>query len=173
MEHQIRAKKIEYGKSILKLELTKLVFLCIFFLCIHQFAAFCYGFLLLTPLRLSSGGLHFKNNKACFCFSFLFFATLVFLLQHIEPPYFVPVLFGAGAVFALFSPAKNIQKPIGTRKYTRLKLYSMCIFLLISGLTYLMYYCNHIQFGNIGFWILILQTLQLLIAAIKNRKAGT
>lgn len=164
--------KIEYAKALLKTELSKFIFLAIFFSFAHQGLRFLYALLLFTLVRLDSGGIHFKSNKVCFFFSFLFFSSLLFFLKEL-PPYHHLFVLGAICIFPIFAPVRNRQRPIQSQmQFIKLKLRVSCYAVLVAAVIFYMAYNGHDQLAIIGFWVLILQALQIVIASAINYTKG-
>lgn len=166
MENIERKLKIEYGKKLLKSEVPKLLILILFFISVSKFKEFIFALLVLLPLRLYTGGLHFKSSKVCFFFSFFFFALIIFILSDVMLSNYFEITIVSTILFICLSPVRNSKRPYGDAHYIRLKKCSSCLCLIMVLFILFLLKSKFYLFGIIGFWIFTLQTLQLVIAAV-------
>lgn len=151
---------------LLKVEIPKFCCLFLFFLCSNKLADFLFALLLFLPLRLCAGGLHFKSNKMCFLISFLFFVTVLILLQGIRLPFYLLYLIGSTILAVWLSPVYNRYRPYSKTQYRKLKAYSACLCVIEATTIALFFHLGADKYGIIGFWIYIFHTVQLVIATI-------
>lgn len=155
--------QLKYTFTVLFSELSK--FVIIAFLFRNHFAIYLYAAVLLSILRLSSGGLHAKTYWGCLLMSFLFFYAPICLLPHIEISkiWMAALILGCAAAIGLIGPVESVyRKPPTDSMKKRLVAQS-----LIAVFIHLILFCLYSnEMFIVGSWVIILQTAQLVIAKI-------
>lgn len=160
---------IRYGIQTLWGELSKCMIMFIYFHTINQTLEFFVGSFILLLLRRNTGGLHMKHYWSCFFFSFLFMNAAVLLL-----PAAITVTKAEICFLTLFCTVitwrigpvhvKFLKNPnnLLIKKGRRC---AICILFLYWTIAILSPVSKHLV---IGFWVILLQTIQLMIAKYKE-----
>lgn len=145
---------------------SKFCILLIFFSFFHLFKDFCMCIVFLLSLRNFWGGLHFKHYMSCFAFTFAFtgagiaLSNLVVLDNRLE----ICLLIVTIAVSAVIAPVTSQSRPALSKKQSC--IYHCC------GLAVLLFYFvlflvnPTFSYRNLCFWVILLQTLQLIAAKL-------
>jgi len=163
---QIRVLK--YFFQTIFAEISKFLIMCIYFSLCGNLHEYIFGVLVLSFLRLSSGGLHRKTYWGCFLYSFLYlFACIqilprINLLGHIQTILLILAVFIGWRVGSVPSPLK---------RHVTSKQRQRCHLFFVIGLScYIFFSITFFRdsiYRNIGFWIIVIHIIQLIIA--KNR----
>ncbi|MCM1236397.1 MAG: accessory gene regulator B family protein [Ruminococcus flavefaciens] len=148
---------------------SKFLILLIFFNLFHLGREFCMGILFLLSLRNFFGGLHFNHYTSCFAFTFAFSSAgialshLVLLDKQLQTGLLLIIVL----VSANIKPVVSANRPpLSVRQE---KIYHAC------GMTVLLIYfvlfltLQTFPYRNICFWVIILQTLQLVAAKLSTK----
>ena len=92
--------QLKYTFTILFSELSKFVLISFFYR--NQLGVYLYALILLSVLRLSTGGLHAKTYWGCFLMSFIFFWLAIKLLPQIDVPKVVMVILIISGMAAIY-----------------------------------------------------------------------
>lgn len=164
-------KAIYWGLRIFGTELSKMIILLLFFLPFHKIPEFLFCALSLYPVRSNMGGLHFKTYQGCLFVSILLFAAAVFVLPASLPltRYEGLLLLLICMLVNLFTrPVINPTRPALTKeKIAQTKRRIGVFFTAYIIAAYLFY--NH--YFLCGTWMVAEQTLQLMVASMKERGA--
>lgn len=166
-------KKYIYTKYVMKLYLydfSKLILLMVFFLCYKKVDMFLYSYLLLFKLRTSAGGLHFKKYLSCLIFSTLYFYVNVLFLGNINVCIEASIIIYGLCCFIIFKigPIHSSTKPILTQKQKdmfRKKSLSSAVY--CSSLNIII---HETKYSNVGFWAVVLFTMQLTASFIIRKR---
>lgn len=165
--------KIKFGYDLVKNEFMKFVIFTLFFLVTGKLSLYLFALALFIPIRIFSGGMHMKSNRACGLVSFVFLILAIYILPLIPATFNVSILIMSLSfmTLALLSPFSSPKKPIASKeKYYRFKIisivFSIAAYIIIIGC---FYYGAYI-YASTGMWILSLQALQLAAAHILKRK---
>lgn len=149
---------------------SKFLLFLLFFLFINRLDMYIYAFIIMLPLRLTSGGLHFKHYWSCLLFSFGYMLLVTVPLATVRLPYGVSIIMlllciivngSIGPICSASRPALPQQEIILARqKAIMLTVYATILTILFWETT----------LAPVGFWSIILHSLQLLIGnMIKKR----
>ncbi|MBQ7943930.1 MAG: accessory gene regulator B family protein [Lachnospiraceae bacterium] len=149
---------------------SKFLLFLLFFLFINRLDMYIYAFIIMLPLRLTSGGLHFKHYWSCLLFSFGYMLLATVPLATVRLPYGVSIIMlllcivingSIGPICSASRPALPQQEIILARKKAiMLTVYATILTILFWDTT----------LAPVGFWSIILHSLQLLIGnMIKKR----
>jgi accessory gene regulator B len=167
--NELDSLKIRYAIASLKSELTKTILFIIIFYLLGSLNAFLFTMLLIVPVRVFTGGLHFKTDIGCFLSSLSFFLLSVLILPQVPLSaitYQVILLISAVCIW-LCPLAPSSKRPIKKadrylfNKYLSV-LYSVgyvIIFLFVLYDQYLI---------RCGIWAFCLQALQLLLLGMNQ-----
>ena len=122
----------------------------------------------LLPLRITSGGLHFKHYWSCFLMSFAFVATCILLPQVCCPnkwiaEFFMLICLLLHHYIAPVTSCYREDAPEHVVKKCKLKSFVVIFFLMllinVTGMCYYIACC---------FWTVILQSVQLVAAYMRK-----
>lgn len=162
--------KIKYVVVTILSELSKILLIGLFFLYSQNLTVFIVAAFVLCLLRISTGGLHFKHYFSCFLASFILFYVGIFILNNIQFTKFVQLLALLPCIIINYycAPVVSSFRPVPDGiKVRRAKKQSIAI---ITVFAILLYIVPHNQYMNIGFWMIILQSIQLFAAKILKRR---
>ena len=153
--------QLKYTFTILFSELSKFVMIALFYH--NRFSVYLYAAILLSLLRLSTGGLHVKTYWGCFAASFAFFyLSISFLPQfHVSKIVLAVLIIGCMIAIYLIGPVASVFRtpPEGSMK-KRLVVQSLIVVFI-----HLILFCTFDSvYFTVGSWIIILQTMQLVVA---------
>ena len=161
-------EKMHFTISVFKCEGSKLIILAIVFAVLGLFREYAVLMLTLIPIRMFSGGIHFDHYSSCFVFTTLF-SVLPMLLTGITPPHSVQV-----AVMAVSIGITYLIGPVTSKKRPPIKYGRYRAFRLIStGVVFVWFFIfafvRTFPFQNLCFWVIALQTVQLICAKIARK----
>ena len=153
--------QLRYTFTIIFSEVSKFIILLLIF---HgQPAAFLYSFILLGILRLSVGGMHAKTYWGCFFASLTFFYAALILLPQFRVTKTALFLLLVGCMLitcktgAVSSPLRREPGPDKKKRLVQQSLFTIFMHLILIVLF-------DDKLFTAGSWIVILQTIQLVIS---------
>lgn len=161
-------KVMDYCIKTCLSEISKFIFMGIFFSCFSAFHYYLYATLILWILRFCSGGLHCKTYIGCLLFSLTYLILCILLLpRFILSTFWTLVLLLMCIVTAYFiAPVPSIYRqhitPIRRKQY---RTY-LIIFLFIHFIFTFIFPQN--QYLSVGFWVIMIHMIQLSIAYTKE-----
>lgn len=148
-------------------EISKLLLMCLLF---HRhLSAFFFALLIMLFLRSSTGGLHFYTYISCLLTSicYLWLATALLPCLHLPASMQTLLLLAAILICYFVGPVVSKYRPAPSpQHFRRCRNISCCFMFLFSLLLYIM---PDNPYMIIGFWIIILHSLQLLAAKIRTK----
>lgn len=156
--------KIKYVVQLIVGDLSKLLLMFVIFGFAGFWLEFLYAAIALSFFRVFTGGLHFKTYMGCFFFSILFFVAIIYL-NHFVPLVNQSVINLAllnTTIMILLSPMQSVTRPLPTKRKTILFKLIACMFILIHSIGFIA--SNQHPYFNISIWVILLQSIQLLIA---------
>ncbi len=163
--------KIRYALAVLKSELLKTTILICIFALIDQLEPFLAVMLLILPIRLSTGGVHFQKNIPCFLFSLGYFISAICVLPALQ---FEKLTYSILLVVSIFiicicPLAPSEQRPIISRKkYLQNKYFSLLYLVIFTLILLVFIKSQEIIIMNI--WALFLHAIELLFLKLHKRK---
>ena len=162
---------IRYGIEAVLGEISKCLLMLAYFHILGYTLEFLVGLTILLLLRRNTGGLHMKHYWSCFLFTFVFMNIAILILPAfvtISKVEMCLILLLCIVITLQIGPvhAKFIKNPNELLiKKSKLQVsYILTIYLVITiFLPINKYLC-------IGFWVILLQTIQLIIAKNKEVK---
>lgn len=148
-------------------EISKLLIMGIFFR--NELDIFCAAIITLWLLRISTGGIHCKTYISCFLLSFtyMFISIRLLPLIPINKLFQMILLFVCIQVNYRIGPVtSDIHLPL-TQKY--IKKGRLNAFVIIFFFLVITYIIPENKYITACFWIIILHTLQLIIAKIRKK----
>ena len=162
---------LKYVFTVFFGELGKIVAIgCMFYNC---YTLYLLCVLLLGLLRPATGGIHCKTYRGCLIASGVYFVACIYFLPYIEVSHIIRIgiLMLCMVMNLIIGPvvSKN-HKPLSEKAVKRLLIHS---FAVVSCFTIFTFINPYHEFAVSGFWIVVLNTLQLMIAKIirKEKKA--
>lgn len=166
----LEMKRLKYTLKGVSSELIKTLMLSVLFFKLEHLPEFFIGVLVLITIRCNSGGLHMEHFTTCLLFTLTFMLLSVIVLPAYVPvPDVIKPIILALCTLTTFLTAPVASKkrppaaPEAKRRYRNratvlLFIYSICIIILKTT-----------PIADICFWIIVLQTLQLLCAVIAQK----
>lgn len=168
---------VKYTLLSIASELSKMMLLCIFYLLLGQFSYFIIFVLLLSLLRFHSGGFHCKHYITCLLLTFIISYLAIIILPSIGTP---DSLIMEGTIIIcliinyLIGPIASPLRP--TPNSLLLKHCQNNSFIIIFIFFFIVSIFNSYQaiypYLLVGFWTIILHTLQMIFAKILMIKGG-
>ena len=132
----------------------------------RRLPAYLFSLLIMLFLRCSTGGLHFYTYAGCLLASITYIYFAIFILPNLLLLAFMQLLLLLLCVVVCYHigpvVSKYRAKPSQTL-FTRGRN-TTCTFIFIYALILYIMPANHLM--NVGFWVIILHSLQLIIAKI-------
>ncbi len=155
------AQLLFLGKTIAS-EISKIIIIAIIFH--QQLDIFLFALVILVMLRCSTGGIHFYTYIKCLAGSILYFGLALILLPHIPMSHTLKILFCLLCVLICYvvGPVPSRYRPPYTNKFIKHCKIIITTFLLLY--TFILHIIPKSQYVIVGFWIIILHSLQLLTA---------
>lgn len=150
-----------YSLSALLSDFSKLVILLIFFTVMNKGKIFLIMFVFSTILRINVGGFHFKKYWTCLAFSFMYYNSLLFVNKLAIDEIFFIFLFILFSIILIWIAPLVSKKRESIRKVKKSR-YKIVNFTIVLSYLILYIFINN-TFTKVGLWIIILQSLQLLI----------
>ena len=162
--------RLNYFFSCMIYEGSKIILFLLFFTLIGHLKGFLYSMLILLPLRIISGGLHFKHYLACLVFSFSYFYLVTIPLNGLIPTYGITLVVLCICIFinSYIGPVTSDSRPeLSSEDIKRGKLHIFIATFYDTLLTVVLY---DTPLAPIGFWTIMLHSLQLVIAKLRKKR---
>lgn len=160
--------QLQYTWKTFGSELSKLLIMGLLFR--HDFGKFVFSVTIMLLLRTATGGLHCKRYITCFLvtFTYMFLSLLVLPMIPINKVFQLILLFICMLCNYYIGPvtsAVHRELSVGCRK--RVKVQAFLIIFFYLTLTYIV---PENPYFTCGFWVIILNTLQLLAAKVQKKE---
>lgn len=162
--------KLNYFFSCIIYEGSKIILFLLFFALTQRLKGFLYSMIILLPLRIISGGLHFKHYLSCLAFSFGYFYLVNVLLSGLMPSYSITLVVLCICIFINYyiGPITSDSRPVlSAEDIKRGKLHIVIATVYDTLLTALFY---ETELAPIGFWTIVLHSVQLIIAKLRKNR---
>lgn len=162
--------RLNYFFSCIIYEGSKIILFLLFFALTKHIKGFLYSILILLPLRVISGGLHFKHYLSCLTFSFGYFYLVIVPLSDSMPAYNVTlVTLCIGILINCYiGPVTSDSRPVlSAEDIKRGKLHIFIATIYDTLLTMLFY---DTELAPVGFWTIMLHSVQLIIARLRKKR---
>lgn len=162
--------KLNYFLSCIVYEGSKIILFVIFFAITQQLKEFLYSMILLLPLRIISGGLHFKHYWACLAFSFGYFYVVTIPLATYIPPYGIALVTLGICIlinYRLSPIISDSRPPLSSEAVKRTRLHILTATAYDTILTALFF---DTALAPVGFWTIVLHSVQLIIATSRKKR---
>ncbi len=165
-----KALLLFYLKGTLS-DLSKaLIFFILFFLLgFHR--EFAWGLFFFVSFRVYSGGIHCKTYFLCLVLSLLLLSSGIFLgsLLFLPKPVSTCCSMLCGIITCILSPIQAPTRPTPSKDFIRTVKIKEAIIICIFVVAHISTTTN--KPVNIGFWLLVIHTIQLYIAYKKEVKS--
>ncbi|MCI8792763.1 MAG: accessory gene regulator B family protein [Eubacterium sp.] len=163
--------QIRYFINTILSEMSKLILIGLFFCLQGKLAVFAAAAALLCVLRSFTGGLHMEHYLTCLIMSFLIFFTAIDILLPIQLTRQVqlPALAACILVNLKFAPVVSRHRPVPGKERIRKSRIESVVMIAIFSL--LLYVLPSNQYISVGFWIILLQSVQLAAAYYGKRRS--
>ncbi len=161
-------QRMKYTISVFHCEFSKLLILGIAFYIFGYFPEYIVLMLTLIPIRRYSGGIHFNHYSSCFLFTAFFFIMPV-VLNSIVLPYvgqLVILALSAGVTYLAGPVTSTKRPPMKYKKYREAQLVSTAIVVIWF---FIFAIVRVFPYENLCFWVITLQTIQLICAKIARK----
>lgn len=151
-------------------EVSKFLLLYLFYCFMGEKTAYLISIAVLLSVRNFFGGIHFRHYSSCLAFTFIFTHSSILLSHAVEiiPYVQTGILFLCMVTSCIIRPITSKSRPPLTAKQRQ--IYTFCGFLVM--LAYVIFFAlfDRFPYRNLCFWVIFLQTLQLIAAKIINKK---
>lgn len=156
---------IRYGLSSITMEASKFLIMLVIFSIMGKTIEYVFGTFILLLLRINTGGLHFSTYIGCLIFSIIIlYLGCVYLPNQFELPQngMLILLLACIILNCLIGPVVSKKRPEPTpSQIEKSKIATVkVIFLYFIAVSF---FSKH-SFIKIGFWVIVLQTVQLAFA---------
>lgn len=162
--------QIEFLFKTVSSELSKMIIMGILF---HKYLGlYLFALCVMLYLRSTTGGVHFYTYIGCLTASILYIGLAAILLRNIVLPVYLQLISLFLCILTCYWVGPMVSKyrqeppPQKFRQCRNITCTGIFIYALIT------YIIPENQFITVGFWIIILHSLQLLTAKIR-KKGGT
>lgn len=150
-------------------EVSKMIIMAIIFykyLPLYFFALF-----IMIVLRCNTGGIHFYTYIGCFITSTLFLLLGIILLPDMTIPLNIKILLLLLCIITCYhiGPIPSKYRPAYSKQFIRKCKSNVSFFIFLYSI--LLYIIPESPYLIVGFWIIILHTLQLIIAKYTRKEA--
>ncbi len=159
--------QIEFLFKSLLSELSKMFIMGILFY--NQLTLYLFALFVMLFLRCSTGGLHFYTYLGCLACSITYMCLVLWVLPSITVPIYMQLLLLLISILIcnFVGPVVSKYRPTPSHKlYTRGKN-TTCMFIFIYSLA--LYIIPENTYLIVGFWTIILHSLQLTVAKIRKK----
>lgn len=162
-------QKMNFTISVIKYEFSKFIILGIVFALVGLFREYVVLMLTLILIRTFSGGIHFNHFSSCFLFTAIFIALPVLLSSIVVLPHTIQVIILAASVSITYltGPVTSPKRlPLQYGRYRTYRLISTGIALIWF---FVFAFARVFPYRNLCFWVISLQTIQLICAKLARK----
>lgn len=149
------------GKTVLS-EISKVLIMGIIFY--KHLPLYFFSLLIMLVLRCSTGGIHFYTYIGCLAASIIFLWSVIVLLPIIIVPLSVQLILLLLCILSCYSIGPIPSKYRPPYSNTFIQKCKLIISIFIFLYTIVLYIIPGSPYLNVGFWTIILHSLQLTIA---------
>lgn len=163
-------KLLLFSINCILYDVSKLLLFLLIFSLIHRLELFLFAFVILLPLRMISGGLHFKHYSSCLLFSLGYFLVVTIPLASLHLPLSImlPSLLLCTVINVLFGPIRSASRPPLPEKEI-IKCKKKTLFASCFGIGLVILFRNT-KFASVGYWTILLHSAQLVIASLLKKR---
>lgn len=162
--------RLNYVFACIIYEGSKIILFLLFFTAIHRLNGFLYSMIILLPLRIISGGLHFKHYLSCLAFSFGYFYVVNVPLAEVMPSFLVTFVILLACIFINYSVGLIVsdKRPTPTDEQIKRAKSRIVIATVYDMMLTLLFYDTLL--APIGFWTIVLHSVQLIIGKLRKKR---
>lgn len=169
---------VKYTLISVASELSKLIILGVFYFLLDKFLYFLVFVVLLAFLRINSGGLHCQHYISCFVLTFVMsYFAIVILPSYLFPSNFLTLTATAVCLFVNYfiGPIASPFRPSPDSLLLKYCKNSSFLIIFIFFIIVSIFNSNPqiSPYLSIGFWTIILHTMQMIFAKIFQTKGGS
>lgn len=155
------------GKTLFS-EISKIFIMGIVFY--NHLSIYFFALFIMIILRCNTGGLHFYTYIACLATSTLFLLLGINLLPNISVPLNVKLFLLLLCIITCYQigPIPSKYRPAYSKQFIQKRKLSVSFFICIY--TLVLYIIPESPYLIVGFWIIILHTLQLTVAKYTRKE---
>lgn len=159
--------QIEFLFKTLSSELSKMLIMGIIFH--NQLTLYLFALLIMLFLRCTTGGLHFYTYWGCLICSIIYVGLVLLILPFINLPTYLKLLLLLICIFICnrVGPVVSKYRPTPSKELYTHGTKATCMFIFIYSLV--LYIIPENKHLTVGFWIIILHSLQLIVAKIRKK----
>lgn len=148
-------------------ELSKMLIMAILFQ--NHILLYIFALIIMLCLRCTTGGLHFYTYLSCLVASTIYLWLAVVLLPNfiLSKTLRLASLFFSLLICYYYSPVPSKYRPEYPQSLITRCHSIVCSFIFIY--TLILYILPENQYLTVGFWVVILHSLQLLVAKIQKK----
>lgn len=161
---------LKYVLMTLFSELSKLLIFSIFWFHQDKGIEFIFCFLIFLLLRTCSGGLHFNSYISCLLCSFCYFILCINVLPIIKLEKWQKLLLLFFSIFVVYYHSPVVSQHRKEPPQSKKRRAKLQLFIVIFIYLLVMYIMQPFPLLDVGFWCIILHTIQLYIAYSKNTR---
>lgn len=162
--------RMKYTLKALSSEFIKTILLSILFYKLGYLPQFIAGILILASIRWNCGGLHMEHFITCLLFTLGFTVLTIIILPawlHVPSPMKAIVLLVCIAATYRIGPISSSKRPsVSASRTNHYRKIAVILLILYSALILLL---KTNPYADICFWIIVLQTAQLIRAKILQK----
>lgn len=162
----LQIAQLQYTWKTFASEFSKLLIMGLLFR--HDLGKYIFSVIIMLLLRTSTGGLHCKKYITCFLvsFSYMFLSLMVLPMVPVNKVFQMILLFVCMVCNYYVGPVTSaVHRPLSTGCVKRVRVQA---FLIIFFYLTLMYIVPENSYFTCGFWVIILNTLQLVAAKVQK-----
>lgn len=162
--------RLNYVFACIVYEGSKIILFLLFFTAIHRLKGFLYSMIILLPLRIISGGLHFKHYISCLAFSFGYFYIVNVPLANIMPSLGAAFIILLACIFINYFVGLIVsdKRPTPTDEQIKQAKSRIVIATVYDMILTLLFYDTPL--APVGFWTIVLHSLQLIIGKLRKKR---
>ena len=161
---------IKYVLRSLSSEISKIILFAVIWSYQNQTLEFFFCFLLFSILRIKSGGIHLNGYISCLLFSYFYFTLCLDILPLISLEKWCKLSLLLICIIIAYYCAPIVSKYRHTPSLERQKKSKLQLFIIIFIYLLVMFILPSYPILDVGFWCIMLHTIQLYIAYIVERR---
>ena len=142
-------------------------------LLIHKFIPSIIFCVIVSLLRITSGGSHASSRIKCSVISYLFYFVVIFSYPFLPNDFFsylkfyiiIPLL-----IICILSPVDNPRKKLNSSQKKTLKVYTIIVCIFISLILFILNHSNTPEYCNIIILCVMILPIDLIVGYIRNKR---
>ncbi len=161
---------LKYYYMCLLHEASKFVIMLFIFSRFHAGTEYLVAALTLCMLRHNMGGIHFRQYWSCFGFSLFFLASVIAMAEFCQVNLPVQIITISLCILMTFltGPVQSGTRPAMDKKQFMRYRNNACV---IMAVCMVLFICmKSFTYRDLIYWVIVFQTLQLIVAKIYERR---